>query len=104
MIVGARLLQSLYLLVVSGAGKRRVPQDFMRKESLLSNPVKLCGLNGEWTLLLFAVTASVILWAATNISLSNFLLDLKPAFSKLAYIRVHELLCFLYFSQVSNAF
>ena len=40
----------------------------------------------------FAVTASVVLCAATNISLSNFLLDLKAAFSKLAHIRVQEFL------------
>ena len=52
----------------------------------------------------FAVTTSVVLCTATNISLSNFLLDLKAAFSKLAHIRVQEFLCFLYFSQVSNAF
>ena len=69
-----------------------VPQNFMRKGSLLSNPVKLCGLNEEWTLLFFAVTASVVLCTATNISLSIFLLDLNAAFSKLAHIRVQEFL------------
>ena len=36
--------------------------------------------------------------------LSNFLLDLKTAFTKPAHIQVDEFSCFFYLGQVSNAF